>query len=140
MIGKTAMPMDPNERAEWGNAEVGKDYNFRTVADQLGERTETIPAPPAPQGPSVVQTLAERGKRYGLFIGHSQVTQSLKLAIESELDKRKKYLPCDQKEALDMICHKIGRIVNGDNNYDDSWIDIAGYAQLVADRLRGVTR
>jgi hypothetical protein len=34
-----------------------------------------------------------------------------------------------------MIAHKIGRILNGDPNYADSWIDIAGYAQLVADRL-----
>ena len=34
-----------------------------------------------------------------------------------------------------MICHKIGRIINGDANYEDSWRDIAGYAQLVADRL-----
>ena len=34
-----------------------------------------------------------------------------------------------------MICHKIGRIVNGDPDYADSWIDIAGYAKLVADRL-----
>ena len=41
----------------------------------------------------------------------------------------------DQVEALDMICHKIGRIINGDPDYADSWHDIAGYAQLVADRL-----
>jgi hypothetical protein len=41
----------------------------------------------------------------------------------------------DQREALDMIAHKIGRILNGDPNYADSWVDIAGYAKLVADRL-----
>ena len=34
-----------------------------------------------------------------------------------------------------MIFHKIGRIVNGDPNYADSWHDIAGYAKLVEDRL-----
>jgi hypothetical protein len=39
---------------------------------------------------------------------------------------------------LDMICHKIGRIINGDPDYADSWHDIAGYAQLVANRLNGV--
>jgi hypothetical protein len=39
-----------------------------------------------------------------------------------------------------MICHKIGRIVNGDPDYFDSWIDVAGYAQLVADRLNGLER
>jgi hypothetical protein len=36
-----------------------------------------------------------------------------------------------------MIAHKIGRILNGDPDYIDSWDDIAGYAKLVADRLRG---
>jgi hypothetical protein len=41
---------------------------------------------------------------------------------------------------MDMIMHKIGRIVNGDPDYADSWVDIAGYAKLVADRLDGVVR
>ena len=34
-----------------------------------------------------------------------------------------------------MISHKIARIMNGDPNYADNWIDIAGYATLVANRL-----
>ena len=34
-----------------------------------------------------------------------------------------------------MIAHKLGRIVNGDPYYADSYIDIAGYAKLVGDRL-----
>jgi hypothetical protein len=49
-------------------------------------------------------------------------------------------LDSDQKEALEMIVHKIARILNGDPNYADSWVDIAGYAKLVADRLEGVAR
>lgn len=36
-----------------------------------------------------------------------------------------------------MIFHKIARILNGDPNYADSWVDIAGYAKLVADELEG---
>jgi len=39
-----------------------------------------------------------------------------------------------------MIAHKIGRIINGDPDYDDSWVDIAGYAKLVSDRLQGTVR
>jgi hypothetical protein len=42
---------------------------------------------------------------------------------------------CAQRESLDMICNKIGRIVNGDPRLIDSWLDIAGYAQLVVDEL-----
>jgi hypothetical protein len=88
----------------------------------------------------VTQTLTDRGKKYGPFKGHAEVTQDLKAVAVRHLYDRNKQLDADQQEALDMIFHKIGRIVNGDANYDDSWIDIAGYAQLVADRLRGVTR
>ena len=81
------------------------------------------------------EILKERGKRYGRFDGHANVTQRLKGVIAGELHIRRKELANDQQEALDMICHKIGRIINGDANYEDSWRDIAGYAQLVADRL-----
>jgi len=80
-------------------------------------------------------TLAERGSRYGDFMGHSMVTQDLKGIILSHLEQRSKSLAPDQQEALDMIFHKIGRIINGDPDYADSWVDIAGYAQLVASRL-----
>lgn len=69
-------------------------------------------------GPGALDTtaaiLAERGARYGMCP--------------------------DQQEALDMIAHKLGRILNGDPDYADSWADIAGYARLVADRLEGVSR
>ena len=88
----------------------------------------------------IANTLAERGKRYGEFKGHAEVTQDLKAIIKAELAKRGKNLAPDQQEALDMICHKIGRIINGDADYDDSWVDIAGYAKLVADRLQGASK
>ena len=84
---------------------------------------------------NITETLAARGNRYGVFTGHAKVTQDLKNVIGSHLAARAKDLDPDQQEALDMICHKIGRIVNGDPNYGDSWVDIAGYAKLVADRL-----
>lgn len=88
----------------------------------------------------ITTTLTERGARYGVFTGHAAVTQDLKLTIARHLAHRGKVLANDQQESLDMICHKIGRIVNGDPDYDDSWVDIAGYAKLVADRLQGVER
>ena len=83
----------------------------------------------------ITATLEERGKRYGEFLDHARITYELKCVIRDRLDQHRKVLREDQLEALDMICHKIGRIINGDPNYADSWHDIAGYAQLVADRL-----
>lgn len=84
----------------------------------------------------IQQVLLERGARYGKFTGHAQITQNLKLIMYTTENFAK--LDADQKEALEMIAHKIGRILNGDPNYDDSWKDIAGYAELVAKRLQGV--
>ena len=85
-------------------------------------------------------TLTERGKRYGTFKDHAEISQSLKAELRIALATRGADLSPDQQEALEMICHKLARIVNGDPDYADSWHDIAGYAQLVADRLNGVAR
>lgn len=85
-------------------------------------------------------TLAERGSRYGLFVGHAAVSQDLKRVMRRHLESRGKTIDDDQLEALEMIAHKIARIINGDPNYADSWVDIAGYAKLVSDRLEGNPR
>lgn len=41
----------------------------------------------------------------------------------------------DMQEALDMIFHKIARVGIGGSHDPDVWLDIAGYAMLVANRL-----
>jgi uncharacterized protein (UPF0297 family) len=81
----------------------------------------------------VAQTLEERGKRYGNFEEHAAITQQIKEVMHLSLKWHT--LSCDQKEALDMTAHKIGRILNGDPDYIDSWHDIQGYIKLVEDRL-----
>lgn len=89
----------------------------------------------------VEDVLAERGKRYGKFSDHARITQSLKSLFIAQMTPGKyASMANDQREALEMIFHKLGRIANGDPDYADSWIDIAGYAKLVADRLEGVER
>lgn len=85
---------------------------------------------------SIDATLAQRGSRYGEFATHATHSQSIKALLVKLMGQAKwEGLADDQREALDMISHKLGRITNGDPNYDDSWRDIAGYAQLVAKRL-----
>jgi hypothetical protein len=79
--------------------------------------------------------LEERGNRYGKFSGQAEISQRLKGVVREFEAKRGCDLAPDQRESLEMICHKIARIINGDPNYHDSWADIAGYAKLVADRL-----
>lgn len=41
------------------------------------------------------------------------------------------FLTLCQREALEMIVHKIGRIISGNPHFRDHWADIAGYAKLV---------
>lgn len=81
-------------------------------------------------------TLAERGTRYGTFTSHAKITQNIKRAMQDSPNWEK--LDDDQREALEMTAHKIGRILNGDPNYADSWHDIIGYTRLVEARLDGL--
>lgn len=76
----------------------------------------------------LTNTIEERGKRYGTFSDNAAFMQHLK-------DTMRKAPNWDNlepifRESLDMIQHKIGRIICGDPYYVDSWHDIKGYADL----------
>jgi DNA-binding Xre family transcriptional regulator len=85
-----------------------------------------------PNTVNIDEILAERNKTHGDYTKHAWITQALKMVIRSE----NKILTADQAETLDMICHKIGRILAGNPEVADHWDDIAGYAKLTADRIR----
>lgn len=90
---------------------------------------------------SIEETLEQRGSRYGEFPNHALVSQSLKQMLQQGAilsGKQSSDIPLFVWEAMDMICHKLGRVVNGDPLYDDNFRDIAGYAQLVVDELNKV--
>lgn len=82
---------------------------------------------------SIDETLKERGTKYGEFIGHATIAQNIKDAMKASPNWST--LAKDQKECLEMLAHKVARILNGDPNYHDSWHDIIGYTKLVADRI-----
>lgn len=79
---------------------------------------------------------SERGKTHGSFTDHARCTQRLKQVIYAELAIKRmnpgsfELLTEQHIEALDMIAHKIGRIIAGDPTYQDHWDDIAGYAHI----------
>lgn len=107
----------------------------------MSEAGTPCPVPTLPASrDATAAILAERGARYGVFKDHAAITQDLKQSMRSFATMKGTRLAPDQQEALDMIAHKLGRILNGDPDYADSWADIAGYARLVADRLEGVAR
>lgn len=86
-----------------------------------------------PMPDSIEATLLERGNRYGSFDEHARITQNIKSAMADSPNWM--MLDNDMREALEMVAHKVGRILNGDPHFYDSWHDIIGYTKLVADRL-----
>ena len=101
-------------------------------------RPATSSVPDSAPNSELQKTLIERGNRYGEFHSQAAVTQALKYVMQHNpnIEGVWDLLTGSQREALEMIAHKISCILNGDPNYRDSWIDIAGYAQLVADELK----
>jgi hypothetical protein len=84
----------------------------------------------------VADTLNERQKTHGDFTDNARVMQALKQIARSGNNwvGHIELTPV-QREALDMILHKVGRIVTGDPNVPDHWLDIEGYARLARERI-----
>lgn len=80
------------------------------------------------------EVLKERDENYGDFERFSEISQGLK----SYIFKYGKKLNATQREALSMCFHKAARILNGNPNYEDSWVDIEGYAKLGSRRKENV--
>ena len=83
----------------------------------------------------ITSILAERRNQHGDFSVHAVLTQRLKAVAWSDVGGYSS-LTDVQREAVDMILHKIGRILAGNPNHRDHWDDIAGYAKLVSDRIK----
>jgi hypothetical protein len=93
-----------------------------------------------PEPADVDETLDNRAQDYGKFKDGATLMQGIKRLLADHAAKHDKTFADDQWEALEMIVHKMARIVNGNPDKVDSWVDIAGYATLVADRLQGNAR
>ena len=82
----------------------------------------------------IEEILAARGKTHGDFGTHTAITDGIKFHLHTS--NKWNYLSAMQRESLDMIVHKIGRILAGNPDHKDHWDDIAGYATLVARELK----
>lgn len=89
------------------------------------------------------ELIATRGKTHGDYGDHARCTQAIKAIMQQFIiirpasdtpENAYDLLNDTQRESLDMIAHKIGRILAGDPDFRDHWDDIAGYAKLVAER------
>lgn len=81
----------------------------------------------------IEEVLNQRQSTYGSFAKNAEVSQMLKYFMTQGTNY--KQMPVAHREALEMIVHKVARIVNGDPNYIDNWVDICGYSQLVIEEI-----
>ena len=76
------------------------------------------------------QTLAERAGTHGAFEENSRISQALKETMRA-CSGWERLTPA-MRESLEMDAHKVGRILAGDPDFSDHWLDRAGYASLIA--------
>jgi hypothetical protein len=79
--------------------------------------------------------LKDRLKQHGDYKNRADMTIQLQNIIDAYIYAYEHNVPSYQLDALRMICVKIARIANGDHDYDDHWLDIIGYSQLVCEQL-----
>lgn len=79
-----------------------------------------------------------REQMHGDFSDHATTSQNLKYNMRES--KNWNNLTPVMREALEMIQHKIARILNGDPSVPDHWNDIIGYASRVSERLAPVAK
>ena len=119
---------------------LGMNYGHAwNIRKGMLAKTKPEPTPePAPEANKVEAILAQRGEDYGDYLRKAVFIQEMKYFMRSspswdDMDP-------DMRESVDMIATKMGRIAYGDPSHLDSWVDIAGYAKLVAYRLQGTPR
>jgi hypothetical protein len=75
-------------------------------------------------------TIPNRDHQHGGIEAVGDVSQYIKLAMRD--GRNWESLTAGEQEALDMIAHKIARILSGADPHDHQhWEDVAGYAQAV---------
>lgn len=126
---------------------IEHDWDFTSVLFDNGARIAVHPEAlePLEQGDEdalheriendLERKLEQRGLQYGCFRTQASLSQGLKDVIRSGSSYDE--MTQDQREAAEMICHKLARIANGNPSHWDSWHDIAGYAELIRKNIEG---
>lgn len=100
------------------------------IASAALKLTKSSHSEPPPTTEAILQ---ERQKVHGDFFFDAFNAQALKTVLRTSANWDN--MSAVQREALEMICTKIGRICVGNADHKDHWDDIAGYALLVSKRL-----
>lgn len=128
------------------NLDLGDEFAEETIAEQEArmqatrDENEHMVSPAyererermKTQQADIRATLDERARTHGDYNRHAAVTQMLKQIMRAA--PKWGELKYHEQETLDMVAHKISRILTGDPHFHDHWHDAAGYFTLSADR------
>jgi len=78
--------------------------------------------------------IAARQQTHGDFRSTAWVAQTLRDVFRHEMGWER--LSIVKREAMDCIALKLARILSGDADCEDHWIDIIGYAELALIEIR----
>jgi hypothetical protein len=124
-----------------GGRECHNECNSTNKKESLAEKIARQTKAWADAKTANVDTiLDQRAEQYGSYMASANVAIRLKGIMHNAIAQQDLHLAPDQLLSLDMIAVKISRILTGNPSHVDSWLDIAGYAKLVADRLQGTVR
>lgn len=84
--------------------------------------------------PTINDVLNQRETTHGNFGDNARISQATKSLWRSEPGWN--MLDDDMKEVLEMEALKIGRILSGNPNEPDHWLDNSGYPAMIANRLK----
>jgi hypothetical protein len=108
---------------------------FSDKDDAMEHACDRGPFAKQPSPLPLAQTLQERGETHGPFVEQASMSQRLKENMRSHPNWGR--LSTEQREALEMIAHKMSRVVCGNADHSDHWLDISGYATLAERSLGG---
>ena len=110
----------------------GMKDNYLDKLEQISLRKSQNQTQPQEAHMKTVQnTLEERNATHGDFREGAKISQHLKKVVATYGVN----LTPTHKESLDMIMHKIARLLNGDPMHVDTWHDIVGYATLAVEDI-----
>ena len=81
----------------------------------------------------ITETLKARQSTHGNFEATASIAQSFSRILHSSPNWAR--LKDWQREGLELVLHKIARILSGDPNFIDSYRDCIGYTQLMINKL-----
>ena len=119
--------MDMDMQRQGGSAAGTTQPSFMASEDGKNEMDQTIEG-----------ILQNREKTHGSYSVQSAMSQRLKSLIRTSPNWAD--MPEHMQESLEMIEHKIARILSGNAYEPDHWLDIIGYAALVVRELDQVTQ